>query len=172
MATVATCFATVLLQPAHLAVDDIKVQRKDISLLRELIMNYAALFTTNQQLQFIERWAPALHSFLKSVPLTPHPFSLRSTNTRDGNLLVRYATLSKIVEKLVDESYSGTASGLMTQNVLANQPNVQTSRNRIRGHHLPHAQLLHLGAGTPPSSGQHARSSFFVLCPLLWRSLV
>lgn len=55
MATVATCFATVLLQPAHLAVDDIKVERKDISLLRELIMNYAALFTTNQQLQFIER---------------------------------------------------------------------------------------------------------------------
>jgi hypothetical protein len=53
---VATCFATVLLQPSHLDVQDIKVQRKDISLLRELIMNYDGLFTANQQLQFIERY--------------------------------------------------------------------------------------------------------------------
>jgi hypothetical protein len=41
------------------------------------------------------------------VTLSPLP-SLLSHCIRDGNLLVRYATLSKIVEKLVDESYSGT----------------------------------------------------------------
>ena len=65
----------------------------------------------------IHREVGTCASFISHARLT-HSTSIFSPvhNIRDGNLLVRYATLSKIVEKLVDESYSGTASrfGLMT----------------------------------------------------------
>jgi len=52
---VATCFSAVLLQPSHLDLQDVKVQRRDIALMRELISNYEGLFANNKNLQFVER---------------------------------------------------------------------------------------------------------------------